>query len=401
MVTPMTLDEQLRLPGHEILELLPNEIRTSPEFDVRPWHGSTEDKEDAEIERLSISIEKDGQKEPGIVIPSESEDGAYVLTVGHRRLRSIQLLNERLAAKGKGPQRMRVAVDRTGRDHLQTAIITNIQRKNLSQMDLALLIERLREKYGWSGFSGVKSLAKYLGLSTATITQTEKLRTELSDELQERVHLGIITAQSALELMLARPELRPDILKRAEQLQAEEDARKESVDYTHPQQTVEKQEREDGWVPPDERKAKRIQHPNIRQAIREQGEAIEAQPPLNRKELIQAFEQFDSPEYGHPNGAVRRWLRYFIDDYATGKGKEQRMRKLFTVMVAGAYQGTVAKSAKAAVPVPEAVIEKAKAIVPVSKANDKAAKTAKKASKGAAKSKDKTDNKSKTETAGE
>jgi ParB-like chromosome segregation protein Spo0J len=309
------------------------------------------------------------------VIPCEGEDGAYTLTCGHRRLKAIQLVNERRVSKAKAPLRMQVVVDRSGRDHLQTAIVTNIQRKNLSQMDLALLIERLRGKFGWQGYAGVKSLSKYLGLSQATITQTEKLRTELSDELQERVHLGIITAQSALELMLARPELRPEIVKRAEELQAEEDRRRESLDYS--QQAAmgsegdENSAREDGWVPPSERKPKRIQHPNIRKAIREQGPEVPDQPPLNRKELLQAIEQFDSPEFGWADGAARKFVRYFVDQYATGKGKPKKLQTLFTAMTVGAYQGTEPK-----VIVPKVVVEKAKSIPAVKKVA-KAAKGAK------------------------
>ena len=376
MVQPLSVEETTRLPGHEVLDLLPNEIRTSLEFDVRPWHGlapSNEGEPDEHILALADSIERTGQKEPGIVIPCEGEDGAYVLTTGHRRLSAIQLINERRLAKGKGPVRMQVVVDRSGRDPLQTAIITNIQRKNLSHMDLALLIERLRIKFGWAGYSGVKSLVKYLGLSQATITQTEKLRTELNDELQERVHLGVITPQSALELMLARPELRPEVLKRAEELQAEDDKRRESMDYS--QEAPGDPSAENEWIPPSERRAKRIQHPNIRKAIREQGEAIESQPPLNRKELIQAIEQFDSPEFGHPDGAVRKFVRYFVDVYAIGKGKAKRLQSLFTLMSVGAYAGTEPK-------VPKVVAEKAKAIVPAKPAKTKKVKKTDRAVRG-------------------
>jgi hypothetical protein len=234
-------------------------------------------------------------------------------------------------------------------------------------MDLALLIERLRDKFGWQGYAGVKSLVKYLGLSQATITQTEKLRTELSDELQERVHLGIVTAQSALELMLARPELRPEILKRAEELQAEDDQRRESLDYNgNGGGESTGVGGENAWIPPDERKAKRIQHPNIRKAIREQGVAVEDQPPLNRKELLQTIEQFDSPEYGHPDGAVRKWVRYFVDVMAAGKGKPKKLQTLFTAMAVGAYQGTEPKPVKVPkeIVVPMAAIQRAKAILP-------------------------------------
>ena len=387
MVQPLSLEETTRLPGHEVLDLLPNEIRTSLEFDVRPWHGATptnEGEPDERILALADSIERTGQKEPGIVIPCEGEDGAYVLTTGHRRLSAIQLINERRLSKGKGPMRMQVVVDRSGRDPLQTAIITNIQRKNLSNMDLALLIERLRIKFGWTGYPGVKSLVKYLGLSQATITQTEKLRTELSDELQERVHLGVITPQSALELMLARPELRPEVLKRAEELQAEDDKRRESLDYDQSGEKESKvQGNENEWIPPSERKAKRIQHPNIRKAIREQGEAVESQPPLNRKELIQAIEQFNSPEFGHPDGAVRKWVRYFVDVYATGKGKGKRLVSLFTLMSVGAYTGTEPKAVK----VPKEVVEKAKAIVPVKDKKPKKTDRAVRGDKGKVKGK--------------
>ena len=149
--------------------------------------------------------------------------GKLRVVAGHRRLQAVQLVNERRSARGKGLLRLRCVVDRSERDHLHTAIATNVQRRNLSPMDLALLIERLRKKFKWAGQTGTAQVAAYLGVLRITVTQHERLRT-LSDDLQEQVHRGTLTPQSAFELMPFPPEERPRILHRAREIQSERDA---------------------------------------------------------------------------------------------------------------------------------------------------------------------------------
>jgi ParB/RepB/Spo0J family partition protein len=315
-------DEPAIAAGHEVIELLPNQIRTLPEYNVRLWSGNGEEEL---IIALARQIEESGQEEAAIVVPVAIKNGPedYVLVAGHRRLQAVQLVNERRSARGKGLLRLRCVVDRSERDHLHTAIATNVQRRNLSPMDLALLIERLRKKFKWAGQTGTAQVAAYLGVLRITVTQHERLRT-LSDDLQEQVHRGTLTPQSAFELMPFPPEERPRILHRAREIQSERDAAAEE----------EKGEEAVATVP-------HIQHPAMRQAVRERTSvAVRPMPPLDRRELLEAVEQFDADPYGWPDGAVRRWVRYFVDEYARGRGDEAEMRRLFGCMIVGCVKGT-------------------------------------------------------------
>ena len=63
----------------------------------------------------------------------------------------------------------------------------------------------------------------------------------------------------------------------------------------------------------------RIESPAVRKAIKDlEPDKRAGAIPLNRKELLETFDELDSPLYGHPDSAVRVWVRYFVDKYATG-----------------------------------------------------------------------------------
>jgi hypothetical protein len=87
--------------------------------------------------------------------------------------------------------------------------------------------------------------------------------------------------------------------------------------------------------------AAKIERPAIRKALKETKVSTVKAVALTRRELLDSIQVFDSPQYGHPNGAVRQWVTYFVDEFAQGKGTVVTMRKRFNVMVAKASKGTL------------------------------------------------------------
>src|ERR1700733_605465 len=131
----------------EQIFLRPEELRSDPAYDVRPWSTSTE-AEDTEIDNLSLRIEKAGrQLDPVLVVPRiEHGREIYVIYAGNRRRRAIALWNARISARGGSAALMKVwcVIDRSGGDIRQKAYSSNRDRKNMSPMDTAKLISILR-----------------------------------------------------------------------------------------------------------------------------------------------------------------------------------------------------------------------------------------------------------------
>jgi ParB family chromosome partitioning protein len=86
----------------------------------------------ADIEELADSIKKRGQLEPVIVKKADTTDDGtprYELVAGFRRLKAIQMLNE----KGEGFSQIKAEIV-TG-DRLTIQLIENLQRSDLSSIE--------------------------------------------------------------------------------------------------------------------------------------------------------------------------------------------------------------------------------------------------------------------------
>lgn len=315
--------------------LLPNQIETIERFNVRLYQVD-DDEELKLIERLAADIERDGQLEDVILTPLEDEPGRIVLYSGHRRRRAIALINESRSARNQPLVKVRYRVDREGGDLFRKAIGVNLHRRGFSPMELLMLITKLRTDHGWVGFKGAKRVAEYLNVDIATVTQTEKFGgPDMDDELRLKLHQGVVSAQSAFELLGVHKDKRAEVMQRAEEIQTDRNIDK-GIAQVAAGRVSEEQAAE------DLKKKKRIENPAVRQAIRETPDSTSAPQPMSRKELLEFILQFDAPAYGHPNGAVRTWVLAMekLAAGTAGKNGEKVAMEKFDVMVKGADKGT-------------------------------------------------------------
>lgn len=365
------------------LNLLPNEVDVRPEFEMRPYSSSLQqEKEHKRIEKLATSLDKEGQFDDCVIteMPANGNGLKYVMVMGHRRRKGGLLLNERRTAEGRELFRLRCRLMPYDSALVRKALASNIERENLSPMDLALKIQQIKKENGWEGFKGDKSVASYIGVSTAQVTQHLKFL-EAPSELRDKLALGELSAESAFDLLSGvKPEHAGEAVEAARVEQVKAAATKALKDLESGKKTA-----EEAQAAIEKASTGRIESPAVRKAIKEMEPDKRAGAiPLNRKELLETFDELDSPLYGHPDSAVRVWVRYFVDKYATGEGTNNTMLKHFDRMVEKADKGTAeaSKKAEAKQKAEEAKLEKEQAEKAAAKAA-KQAKTAKKAAKPA------------------
>lgn len=336
----------------DLENLRPEDLIVDPKFDIRKY-GDGDPNELSKVERLSRTIERDGQLDAGIVIPHPSGNGKYVLIAGHRRRRAYMLANERRSANGQSLLKMTVKVDRSGGDPLRKACVSNMQREQLTPMELATLISRIRSENNWLNFVGAKKVAEYLGIDVTTVTQHDRFLS--ADEATKReLQDGTLTAHGAFTMLTVKPAERADVIERAKGKQRDIDARKitepaighgDRAKVAPPSDShADNKEREDSG---------KLTQPAIIAAIRDTPDVSEKPIPRTRKELIEFFMGLDGPAYGFSNGATRQFVDYFCNAFAVGSGTEKTMLRKFDSMVAGSDPGTESsrdKDASATVP---------------------------------------------------
>ncbi|MBJ6724020.1 ParB/RepB/Spo0J family partition protein [Geomesophilobacter sediminis] len=113
---------------------------------------------EAELEELTASIQKHGVLQPVLV---QAEDtGDHVLIAGQRRL---------LAARKAGLKKIPGVL--TGGDPFEIALIENLQRSDLTCMEEAEAMHRLKERNGYS----LDELRAIVGKSKTTVSETLSL----------------------------------------------------------------------------------------------------------------------------------------------------------------------------------------------------------------------------------
>lgn len=366
--------------NREIRFLLPEELVALPEYDVRPYKDGDAELEAKKIERLARSIEELGQRDDCEAVPFRGENGTecYAITIGNRRKRAIALINSKRTANAKPLLRVRVAIDRSGRDILKKAWHSNGQREQPTVMDLALLCIRKCEEERWDqNYSAWKKCAVFFGVDTASITQAMRIVKSDDPVVMRAVADGRISAASAFDLLTEPdPKVRAAALEKAEEIEAERRPDKvREVKRTDPAtgKTV-----TDVEMP-------RVENPAVRKGLRKAQEeargvteplpdgpetpfdgpepatisttgapeasvspvppALAPRPlPLKRQEILEFFEEKDGPAYGHPDGAVRKFVNYFVAEYVAGRGNQKTADKLFDAMVKGADRGKEEKA---------------------------------------------------------
>ena len=137
---------------------------------------SNERKTFNDIEDLAKSIEAVGIVEPPTVIPAE-EEGKFIITTGHRRW---------TAAKKAGLKQITVIVnepeDETKRR--QKSLISNIQRSDLSAMEVAQALQSMKEDR--EDVSSNQDLANLIGKSRPWVSSMINL-TKLPASTQQKI----------------------------------------------------------------------------------------------------------------------------------------------------------------------------------------------------------------------
>lgn len=318
----------------EIIHLLPEEISVDERFNMRPY-SSKQETEDTEIDKLAARIEAVGQLDTCIVVPNPKDAEDFIIYSGHRRRRAIALINQRKSASGvNGLVKVRCVVDRTGGDVVQKAFAANWDRKDMTAMDTALLINLKRKEFGPDA-KGTAGIAKQLGVDKATVSQYEKLLTPAcSETLRHQLHSGLVKMDTALEIIRSgvAAEDQPALIERAQLIQVADDVERISNKKVP---LAEKQKQADKA----EKKAKtQVEKPAVRKAIKESNPEAVAKPTF--KEVKEFFQSLVGPAYGYPDGAVQQFLAYFQDKFLEGKGTERTLLDKFDRMVENADKGT-------------------------------------------------------------
>lgn len=364
-----TQESEVPGPTERLIYLLPEEITADETCNVRPFStkmGDTE-QEAASIQAMADSILEVGQEQP--IRVRRLEAGGFGLIIGSRRRKAGVLINLGLS---EGEPKFRLACvvsDDPVQDAMarRQAMIENLHRANLTPMDMAYNVQAIRIENKWQGTKGTKKVADYLKVSTATVTQGEKLL-RLTPALQEKVQSGELKAGPAQDIAELPVDKQMPAFELASGLQKAERA-EAGVDLDDAADDNEGQiggpgaEDKDEQEPPKGGRKKKaakkkkggkgagprdtgtVQGTHVREAVRtlapEQGKS------RNRKALLDFWQGVaDSPAYGYPDGAVRQFAEYYVGPYALGKGTDRTLREKFEAMTDGAPQGTAASEPK-------------------------------------------------------
>lgn len=165
----------------KISEIEPNKNQPRREFDPEA------------LKELSDSIGQHGVIQPLVVRPLF--DGGYEIVAGERRFR---------AARMAGLQEVPVVIrELTDSQSMELALIENLQREDLSDLELAMGYESLMKEYGMTQ----EQVAETVNKSRSAVANTIRL-TKLPDAVKTMLKNGDITSGHARALLgLNNPEL--------------------------------------------------------------------------------------------------------------------------------------------------------------------------------------------------
>ena len=132
----------------------------------------------AELEKLAHSIKQQGILQP--IIVTGNEQNSYTIIAGERRWRASKLAGaESIPAIIKNVNEL---------EHLQLAVLENVQRADLSPLELASSIQKLHGEYQQS----YEDIASSLGKAYTTIVNLVRLL-QLPEVMQESLSNGTIS----------------------------------------------------------------------------------------------------------------------------------------------------------------------------------------------------------------
>lgn len=156
--------------------------------------------DDKGIEDLANSIKKLGLLEPILVRPIDGRKHEYMIVHGERRFRACQRLD-----KGKVQCKVKDLSETKARD---TQLHENIQRDNLSDIELALEFKRRVDKA-----QSHEEIAEKIGKDRTFVTKRLSLL-KLSKKDQERLLKGELSYSTARELVQLNEEEKNQIKKK-------------------------------------------------------------------------------------------------------------------------------------------------------------------------------------------
>lgn len=146
--------------------------------------------DDAPLRELAASIERSGVLQP-VLVRSDGRD--YVLIAGERRWRAARLA---------GLEEMPVIVkDVADSDAFTLALVENLQREDLGDLEKADACQRLIDDYGMTQ----QAVADAIGMSRSAVANILRLRT-LSDAAKDALVSEVISAGHARQMVGLEPD---------------------------------------------------------------------------------------------------------------------------------------------------------------------------------------------------
>ena len=163
----------------KLIDIEPNRDQPRKQFD------------DDALNDLANSIAQHGVLQPLLVRPMS--DGTYQLVAGERRWRA-----SRIAGLSEVPV---IIKDLTDAQVAELALVENLQRENLNPMETAKGFKELQDKFQYTQ----EHISEIIGCSRSAVANALRLLS-LSEEIQEMVLLGEISAGHAKALLIAEDE---------------------------------------------------------------------------------------------------------------------------------------------------------------------------------------------------
>jgi len=176
---PTNTDGDNSTSDEEISLLDISSIRTNP-------YQPRIDFKEEEIENLAQSIENQGLLQPVVV---RKKDSYYEIISGERRFRAFSYLK-----RDKLPCIVKTKI--TDREMLELALVENIQREELNEIEKAIAYQKLLLEFNYTH----EELSKQVGKSRTAITNSIRLL-NLPEEIQQMVRQEKITMGHARALL--------------------------------------------------------------------------------------------------------------------------------------------------------------------------------------------------------
>jgi ParB family chromosome partitioning protein len=143
--------------------------------------------DEEEIKSLAESIKAQGLLQP--ILVRQKENSTYEIISGERRFRALKLL-------GKDQIPCMVKTGLSDREIMEMAIVENIQREDLNEIEKAEAYQKLLQEYDYTH----DQLARQVGKSRTAVTNTLRLL-GLPQEILQMVRKNIVTMGHARALL--------------------------------------------------------------------------------------------------------------------------------------------------------------------------------------------------------